>query len=88
MNKLEQYSQEIGLFNGFTVESLIDSHRRLRIINSQTHAERMAELEAARAFGMEQGRQMILHGQYIEVEKLRSMTMQELTEFLYDSDSR
>lgn len=80
--KLQAYSDEIGISSGFDLDTLISSHRRIREINRESHINRMAELERARAIGEDQGFQAVTNGKYVEVEKLKAMTISELMEFL------
>ena len=65
-----------------TLESLIDSHRHLREKNMNSHQEWLKELEKAREFGRNQGIEIITHGKYIEVSKLKGMTILQLVEFI------
>lgn len=85
-NAIENYSKELDLHTTMTIESLIDSHRHLREKNMKSHQEWLKELEKAREFGRKQGIEMVTHGQYIEVSKLKSMTITELVDFIgYES---
>ena len=79
---LENYSNEIGLSNQMTLQGLVDSHRHLREKNMRSHQEWLQDLEKAREFGKKQGFEMITNGQYIEVSKLKNMTIVQLIEFI------
>ena len=81
MNKLlEQYSKEIGV--DLTIENLIDSHRRLREINSISHKQWLSELEKAREIGIAQAEKIVTERNWININKLKSMTVLELVAFL------
>lgn len=79
---LKQYSLEIGLENTISINMLIDSHRTLRVANQENTKKLHDQIQKGREIGIEQGRQLIANGEYIEVKKLKSMTVQELINFL------
>jgi len=78
---LAAYAAEIGVEH-LSVVGLIESHRKLRGLTIRRYEERMAELERAREFGYAAGLQQATHGEYVEVAKLRLMTLDELVDFL------
>lgn len=77
---LEKYCEELGV--GLTLDQLIDSHRNLRNMNLENRIEINRELDKARQFGREQGFDQVTNGLYIDVVKLKNMTIAELVEFI------
>lgn len=84
MNLLAQYSREVGC-SDFTLGSLIDSHRRLREMLSTASKEKMSAYSEAVSRGQEHGNKLVTDGLYIEVEKLRNMTVKELVDWIGDN---
>lgn len=84
--KLDAYAREIHgeVLKTMSIEQLIDSHRRLREWNIADTATRNAELQQIRDRVAESTRQAVMHGEYISLERLRSMTMAEVAEFIGD----
>ena len=82
MRILEAYGKEVGV--EFTLEQLIESHRRLRGMNLENSAERLKELGNARQVGMQQGYEAITNGEYIKISILKSMSVHEMVDFLKD----
>lgn len=64
------------------LKDLIDSHRELRIQNMKNHKQLNDELQKAREFGYKQGYEMVTKGEYIKVEDLKKMTVQEILDFI------
>lgn len=85
--KLDAYAREIhGDFSKtMSIEQLIDSHRRLREWNIADTATRNAELQQIRDRVAESTRQAVMHGEYISFERLRTMTLSEVAEFISGS---
>jgi hypothetical protein len=82
---LEKYSQEMNC--EMALEELIDSHRRLRIANIKNLNEWSSEITKAFAIGEKRGFDHVTNGLYIEVSKLKNMTIAELIEFIgYEKD--
>jgi hypothetical protein len=79
VDPLEVYSRELDLSFPFTVESLIEAHRRLRTENAKTWDERRAEMQQARDWAAADTRKYCLANEFISVERLKSMTLAELT---------
>ncbi len=86
--KLKAYSIEVhGIdesYDDLTIDSLIESHRRLRKINQEHQSDYLTVLAEARRRGIEQGLQKVCKGDYIKVSELKSMTMLELSNILVD----
>ena len=81
-NLLKNYSEEIGLYNEMTIEALIESHRHLRNLNQIHHKEWLKELEKGREIGRIQAEIFVKEHEWISVERLKSMTVAELVNFL------
>lgn len=81
MEALKKYADELGVMS-LTLESLIASHRSLRTMAMQTNEERRAEMQRARDIATQQANERVMHGEYISVEKLRTMTIKEITELI------
>lgn len=82
--KLDAYAREIGgnYKIEMSIDSLISSHRSLRQWNIADIATRNAELQRIRDRVTEDTRQAVMHGEYISFERLRSMTLSEIAEFI------
>lgn len=82
-SELEQYSRELGLSGVFSLASLIDSHRTIRQDRLDIYHERMRvqqeAVERAKAIATEE----VMHGEYFSAEKLRTMTLGEISDMLY-----
>ena len=81
---LKSYSEEIGLFSEMTLESLIKSHRHLRELNKVRHTEWLKELEKGREIGRIQAEKVVKEQEWINVERLKNMTVAELVNFVND----
>lgn len=79
---LAQYSREIGLDWPMSLGKLIESHRQLQATIRQRSEAIRQEIKTARKHGYADGIAMATHGAYIATEKLRSMTLGEIAEFL------
>ncbi len=81
--KLKQYSIEIfGEEGHMSLDTLIQSHRLLRAESVKSNQERIREFNEVHARAAESARQMVMHGEFISVERLRSMTLGEIAEFI------
>ncbi len=84
---LAAYKEEIfgaGWKSSLTIEQLISSHKTLRNIVNQERKVNMEEMERYRVIGETMGREMVTNGEYIEVSKLKQMTVADLVNFLAD----
>ena len=80
MKILEDYSKEVGV--DFTLEQLIESHRRLRNMNLENQTVRLQELANARIAGEKQGYDIVTNGEYVKVSILKNMSVGEMVDFL------
>jgi hypothetical protein len=83
---LNKYGQEIGLADGLTLTELIESHRTLRELNKKHQATWLEALVAARQQGLEEGRSMAVRYEFISREKLKDMTLKDISDFLREED--
>jgi len=82
---LKEYSQEIyGNPDTLTMEILILSHRHLRKFMMQENAEHVRIREEVRKKALIDSEDRLKHGEYITRDKLESMTMREISEFIGD----
>lgn len=76
--KLDAYANELGRAYTISLDALIESHRfqreKLRAVESEGKKTFDEMCERGRQMGME----MVKHGEYIAVEKLRYMTIEEV----------
>jgi hypothetical protein len=77
---LESYSKEIGVST--TLQELIDSHRSLRNENARRTKMSLAEMEAYRANAKRIAEEGVLNGEYISIEKLRTMTIRDIADLV------
>ena len=80
--KIIEYGKEIGQISDLTVNDLIDSHRRLRELNSRRWKEYQNEQRSGYARGYENGKNIALKCDYLSREDLKAMTITELIETL------
>lgn len=78
--QLIAYAEEIGVPE-FTLEQLILSHRRVCAANKDYTVQSVNEWSLAKKRGYEAGLQQV-NSEFVSVEKLRTMTVQELSDFL------
>lgn len=83
---LNTYGQEMGLADGLTLWELIESHRSLRDLNVKRRAAWHDALADARRRGLEEGRQQALENEFVSREKLKAMTLKELSDLLNEED--
>lgn len=81
---LEEYSLEMDLINRLTLKDLIASHKRLREAASRDADAIRVEVEKARVNGHEEGKRYALEHDYISRERLKQVTLRELSELLAD----
>ena len=82
--QIEQYSEQLGLSEAMTLDELIESHRRLRQLNAQSHQEWLKVLREAREKGYRDGEAFALQHGYFSRERLQQMSVAELMEALQD----
>lgn len=82
--QLTAYAKELNLYNPdeITIGVFIKSHRALRELSNKTNREISEQARKAAEFAASKAKEEVLHGEYIQVEKLRQMTISELVEFL------
>lgn len=78
MNRIKQHSERLGLKEPMTLSDLFEAHLSLRELNKKTSEEWGKELNKAR----EIAKQSQLDNDWIKIETLQGMTVQELSEFL------
>jgi hypothetical protein len=81
---LETYAKEMGLYGELTLESLIESHRRLRNQALREADERRAEMQRGFDAGFRSGEEIATTHRYISREALRGMTLAQLSEILFE----
>lgn len=84
---LEEYSKEIYSghpYRALALSDLIRSHRYLREVNRQNCDFRRDAFQEAYQKGLESAKKSVSEELYVEVAKLREMTLQELAEFLME----
>ena len=79
--RLAAYAREVGI-DKWTLESLINSHRRLRSLNMDVAEERRRTLDEAYKFGLKEGRKEALEKEYVSIERLSKMTLSEIVGLL------
>jgi flagellar biosynthesis/type III secretory pathway protein FliH len=84
--KIKQYGKTI-LYRDLTVEQLIASHSYLRELNKRSIEDYRKSGEDGYEQGRKQGYEEVTNNEYIAVSKLRSMTIGELAEFVFDESS-
>jgi uncharacterized protein YlaI len=83
MEELKTYAREIGV-ESMTLVSLIDSHRHLRNQALKSNDELRHEINECRERVAASTRASIQHGEYISVEKLRTMNLGEIAKLIYE----
>lgn len=79
--KLAAYAKEMDV-TCLTQDMLIDSHRTLRAMSQRSESERRAEMQKARQFATEQATDEVKKMGWFSLERLRTMTLGELSELL------
>lgn len=82
--KLEEYAHELGI-GLLLIDSLIESHRSLRLKNIEFSRERIKILSQARKEAYEEAYAYAIHNLYFTAKQLKSMTIGELVEKLKES---
>ncbi|WP_146039537.1 MULTISPECIES: hypothetical protein [unclassified Variovorax] len=82
--QLRRYGEETGLTSALSLQQLIDSHRCLRAAALQSNEERRQEIVDARSRAVESARQEVLHGEFVSMERLGTMTVGEIGRLLHD----
>jgi hypothetical protein len=79
---MQAYGNELGLMSPLTVSRLIEAHRLLRQRVLKTNDEWRSEVNAAamRAAGL--ARQSVLTCEYVAIDKLRTMTLGQISELV------
>lgn len=75
---LSEYSKEIGLFSDISLEALIASHRRQRVI-IRSHID---EQNGLREEYRQRIRDEVLSNEYIKVADIKNMTIQEISNLI------
>lgn len=88
-DKLREYAKELYgtedseySVNTFTLDKLIDSHRRLREASNLFHNERWEEMAKAREDARAEYEMYTRKREYLKVSELRNMTLQEIVDLL------
>ena len=82
-SQLDAYSVELYQeANYFTVDTLIEAHRSTRKVNQHLVGEYCDQRERGYADGYAQGLEIATTQDYISVERLRGMTLQELVDLI------
>ena len=84
---LEEYSKSLGLLTVMSLEELISSHNDLRNMNVENCELWNKKFQEGYAKGKEQGITMILEHEYIKIEKLKSMSVGQMADFLAEPQS-
>lgn len=87
--KLKSYEFEVfgetGMATGeFNLDALIDSHRRIRILNKEYRDNCVSDMREAQRIGEERGYKEVTNGLYIHRDTLKGMTVLELANILAD----
>ena len=89
LEKLKDYELEIfgetGMVTGeFNLDALIDSHRRIRLLNKEYRDNCMSYMQESQRIGEERGYKEVTNGLYIHRDTLKAMTVLELANMLAD----
>lgn len=79
---LKDYEIEIfgedGMTTGpFTLEVLIEGHRRLRKLNQENQQHYLSDMAEAREIGKKQGYESVINGEYIKISTLKAMSVSD-----------
>lgn len=80
-DKIREYGSEFG-DSDLTVDELIDSHREIRIARLETQQEFEARVKKA----CELATKMTLDSNWIKIEDLKKMTLEELVDLVKDNE--
>ena len=78
MNMLKEYSKKLGLKQPITLSTLIESHQYLREQNQKSNEQRNEEIKKQ----LENLKQIQLNDDWIRIDTLRKMSIQELSDLL------
>lgn len=89
LEKLKDYELEIfgetGMVTGeFNLDALIDSHRRIRLLNKEYRDNYVSDMHESQRIGEERGYKEVTNGLYIHRDTLKGMTVLELANMLAD----
>lgn len=76
---LEEYNKECAF--GWTLERLINSHRRQRQLLQEIQEEDNAERDKRLAALQQYAEKCVLDGEYIKISKLKTLTLEQLSEY-------
>ena len=84
IEKIQNYMQSfIGGIDSGDVDKFIESHRYLRSLNLENGEIQRNAFKEGFESGRNAGMESITNGMYIEVDKLKAMTVNELVNFLF-----
>ena len=85
---LKEYEHEIygaeGMYGGFDLKYLIDSHKRIRQSNLELRSSIYKTRELAQKLGRTEGYREVTCSEYVKVQDLKAMTVLDLANFLAD----
>ena len=84
--EIDIYGEEGITIGEFDVDTLIESHRRLRKINKDRHNQYLAEIHDARVIGMQQGYKAVTENEYVKVQEMKKMTVLQLASLLTEGN--
>lgn len=87
--KLKAYEIEVfgedGIAIGeFNLDALIESHRKIRLLNKEFRDNYVSDMQEAQRIGEERGYKEVTNGLYIRRDTLKAMTVLELANMLAD----
>lgn len=85
-DQLKNYSEEIGLRSPFTLETLIESHKRLRAMAVEKNAKELSDFHALREAAAQKMAKEATDNGWFSKERLKSMTLSEISEIICDGD--
>lgn len=80
--EIDDYANEMGIKSGMSLKQLIDSHRNLRAQAIKSNKEVQAEMQKARQHATDMTVKELKEQGWFSVERLREMTLAELSEFI------
>jgi len=87
MESLEDYSKEIGLREAMTLDALIESHRHLRTLNLEFNDQWRKELTKGYERGCAEGKTLAMEQDFLSIDRLRTMTIGELSVLIVGPES-
>lgn len=79
-NDLKNYGKELGVLSDITLENLIDSHRKLRLLAIELNESKQNVLEQEREKAEKYFHETLKNTNYIKLEDLSKMTLGEIAE--------